>query len=150
MPPLRTLHAIAICVGWSYHGPPYGYRRVRCFFVVLSSLYSSKDGGTGLGLSMAWGVMKRLGGDITTANRGEGGAIFSLIFPLGPSRNSGLPSITELLVGQYDTGRGGQDLAVLRLRGEGQDYGSAQGHQARCRSPLPAFCDKDGPKGEPQ
>ena len=41
--------------------------------------------GTGLGLSMAYGVMARLGGSITAANRPEGGAVFTLTFPL-PSR----------------------------------------------------------------
>jgi signal transduction histidine kinase len=38
--------------------------------------------GTGLGLSMAYGVMSRLGGSITAANRAEGGAVFTLCFPL--------------------------------------------------------------------
>jgi signal transduction histidine kinase len=38
--------------------------------------------GTGLGLSMAYGVMSRAGGTITAANRPEGGALFTLTFPL--------------------------------------------------------------------
>jgi signal transduction histidine kinase len=38
--------------------------------------------GTGLGLSMAYGVMSRAGGSITAANRPEGGALFTLTFPL--------------------------------------------------------------------
>jgi len=38
--------------------------------------------GTGLGLSMAYGVMARAGGSITAANRPEGGAVFTLTFPL--------------------------------------------------------------------
>ncbi len=38
--------------------------------------------GTGLGLSMAYGVMSRAGGSITAANRPEGGAVFTLTFPL--------------------------------------------------------------------
>ncbi len=44
--------------------------------------------GTGLGLSIARGVLARLGGDITAENRPEGGACFTLSFPLasGPSR----------------------------------------------------------------
>jgi len=37
--------------------------------------------GTGLGLSMAYGVMSRAGGSITAANRPEGGAVFILTFP---------------------------------------------------------------------
>jgi signal transduction histidine kinase len=38
--------------------------------------------GTGLGLSMAYGVMSRVGGSITAANRPGGGACFTLSFPL--------------------------------------------------------------------
>lgn len=38
--------------------------------------------GTGLGLSMAYGVMSRVGGSITASNRPEGGACFTLCFPL--------------------------------------------------------------------
>ncbi|WNG26795.1 sensor histidine kinase [Cystobacter fuscus] len=37
--------------------------------------------GTGLGLSMAYGVVSRAGGTITAANRAEGGAVFTLTFP---------------------------------------------------------------------
>lgn len=37
--------------------------------------------GTGLGLSMAYGVVSRMGGTITAANRPEGGALFTLAFP---------------------------------------------------------------------
>ncbi|HEX8536482.1 MAG TPA: HAMP domain-containing sensor histidine kinase, partial [Cystobacter sp.] len=40
------------------------------------------DKGTGLGLSMAYGVVSRAGGTITAANRPEGGALFTLTFPL--------------------------------------------------------------------
>ncbi len=38
--------------------------------------------GTGLGLSMAYGVMSRAGGSISAANRPKGGACFTLSFPL--------------------------------------------------------------------
>lgn len=37
--------------------------------------------GTGLGLSMAYATMRRLGGSISAANRREGGAAFTLRFP---------------------------------------------------------------------
>jgi signal transduction histidine kinase len=37
--------------------------------------------GTGLGLSMAYGVMARAGGSVTAANRQQGGAVFTLTFP---------------------------------------------------------------------
>jgi signal transduction histidine kinase len=42
--------------------------------------------GTGLGLSMAYGVMSRAGGSITAANRPLGGAVFTLTFPLPQPR----------------------------------------------------------------
>jgi signal transduction histidine kinase len=38
--------------------------------------------GTGLGLSMAYGVLSRAGGTIIAANRPEAGAVFTLTFPL--------------------------------------------------------------------
>jgi signal transduction histidine kinase len=52
--------------------------------------------GTGLGLSMAYGVISRAGGSITAANRPERGAVFTLSFPLPekpsePSEPSGSP-----------------------------------------------------------
>jgi signal transduction histidine kinase/ActR/RegA family two-component response regulator len=40
--------------------------------------------GTGLGLSMAAGVLRRLGGDIRAQNRDGGGAAFTLRFPAAP------------------------------------------------------------------
>ncbi len=41
--------------------------------------------GTGLGLSMAYGVMSRLGGGIAAANRPRGGATITLTFPVRPA-----------------------------------------------------------------
>jgi signal transduction histidine kinase len=38
------------------------------------------DSGTGLGLAMAYGLMRALDGDITAANQPGGGAVFSLRF----------------------------------------------------------------------
>jgi CheY-like chemotaxis protein len=43
--------------------------------------------GTGLGLSMARGVLERLGGDITAENRPEGGACFTLSFPVASQQS---------------------------------------------------------------
>jgi signal transduction histidine kinase/CheY-like chemotaxis protein len=40
--------------------------------------------GMGLGLALAQGVLQRLGGQITAGNRPEGGARFTLTFPLAP------------------------------------------------------------------
>jgi PAS domain S-box-containing protein len=42
--------------------------------------------GTGLGLSIASGSMARIGGTISGANRPEGGAIFTLRFPIVPAK----------------------------------------------------------------
>jgi signal transduction histidine kinase len=44
--------------------------------------------GTGLGLSMAYGVMARAGGSISAANRPEGGARFTLTFPLARKKQA--------------------------------------------------------------
>ncbi|SEM48512.1 Histidine kinase-, DNA gyrase B-, and HSP90-like ATPase [Stigmatella aurantiaca] len=41
--------------------------------------------GTGLGLSMAYGVVSRAGGTLTAGNRPEGGAVFTLTFPIPPA-----------------------------------------------------------------
>lgn len=63
---------------------------------VFRPFFSTKGPkGTGLGLSMAYGVMARLGGSISAANRREGGAVFTLTFPVrgpaSPSPGSPLP-----------------------------------------------------------
>src|SRR6185369_8405598 len=47
--------------------------------------------GTGLGLSMAYGVLTRLGGDISAQNRPEGGACFTLSFPVAPRPSTPVP-----------------------------------------------------------
>ncbi len=54
------------------------------------------DKGTGLGLSMAYGVMSRAGGSITAANRREGGAVFTLSFPMAGAREGTPKDSTEL------------------------------------------------------
>lgn len=49
---------------------------------IFNPFFTTKGGrGTGLGLSMAWSVMNRLGGGITADNREGGGAVFRLHFP---------------------------------------------------------------------
>ena len=53
---------------------------------IFDPFFTTKgERGTGLGLSIAYGAMARLGGSITAANRAEGGAIFTLRFPIAPS-----------------------------------------------------------------
>jgi signal transduction histidine kinase len=74
-------------------GIPEGHLRsiFRPFFTTKGSR------GTGLGLSMAYGVMARAGGSITAANRQQGGAVFTLTFralaqlPTAPSASSAAP-----------------------------------------------------------
>jgi two-component system, cell cycle sensor histidine kinase and response regulator CckA len=50
---------------------------------VFDPFFTTKGAhGTGLGLSMAYSVMTRLGGEIRADNRRQGGAVFTLRFPV--------------------------------------------------------------------
>ena len=49
---------------------------------IFDPLFTTKNTGTGLGLSMARDVMTRMGGSISADNRPQGGAVFNLRFPL--------------------------------------------------------------------
>jgi PAS domain S-box-containing protein len=50
---------------------------------IFDPFFSTKgERGTGLGLSIAYTAMRRFGGTISAANRVEGGAIFTLTFPV--------------------------------------------------------------------
>jgi CheY-like chemotaxis protein len=49
---------------------------------IFDPLFTTKNTGTGLGLSMARDVMTRMGGSISANNRPQGGAVFNLRFPL--------------------------------------------------------------------
>ncbi|MBV8477861.1 MAG: response regulator [Acidobacteria bacterium] len=50
---------------------------------IFDPFFSTKgERGTGLGLSIAYAAMTRIGGSISAANRVEGGAIFTLNFPI--------------------------------------------------------------------
>ena len=54
---------------------------------IFEPFFSTKgQAGTGLGLSIASASMARIGGSISAANRPEGGAIFTLIFPISPAK----------------------------------------------------------------
>jgi CheY-like chemotaxis protein/anti-sigma regulatory factor (Ser/Thr protein kinase) len=59
--------------------------------------------GTGLGLSMAYGVLTRLGGEISAENRKQGGACFTLSFPLAtrPSSQPPLPPASSPPSGRH-------------------------------------------------
>ena len=62
---------------------------------IFDPFFTTKgERGTGLGLSIAYGAMARLGGSITAANRAEGGAIFTLRFPIAPPTSD---SATQVL-----------------------------------------------------
>ena len=52
--------------------------------------------GSGLGLSIAYNMMTRLGGSISAANRPEGGAVFTLTLPLSAGLPNGLTAAQPL------------------------------------------------------
>ena len=58
-------------------------------FVRLEASRSSETGGVGLGLSIARGIARGHGGEITLENRPEGGLRARLRLPLGPPRPAG-------------------------------------------------------------
>ena len=59
---------------------------------VFDPFFTTKGSrGTGLGLSMAHGVLTRLGGEISTENRPEGGACFTLSFPIATEASTPRP-----------------------------------------------------------
>jgi PAS domain S-box-containing protein len=64
---------------------------------IFDPLFTTKNTGTGLGLSMARDVMTRMGGTITADNRPQGGAVFVLRFPLprAVSRSDSRPRVAE-------------------------------------------------------
>ncbi|MCS6879614.1 MAG: ATP-binding protein [Geminicoccaceae bacterium] len=70
--------------------PPDKLEEVFEPFVRLEASRSSETGGVGLGLSIARGIARAHGGDVTLANRPEGGLRASLRLPLIP-RGGGRP-----------------------------------------------------------
>jgi signal transduction histidine kinase len=60
---------------------------------LFDPFFTTRPGqGTGLGLAMCAGVMRRLGGQIEAANRPGGGAVFRLRFPLAPLARAEAPA----------------------------------------------------------
>ena len=49
---------------------------------LFEAFFTTKPNGSGLGLSMARDILTRLGGSIRAANRPDGGAIFTMSFPV--------------------------------------------------------------------
>jgi PAS domain S-box-containing protein len=76
-----TADAVVITVEDEGHGIPTEF-----LDRVFDPFFTTKgERGTGLGLSVAYGAMARLGGSINAGNRSGGGAIFTLRFPLAPA-----------------------------------------------------------------
>jgi len=48
---------------------------------IFSPFYSTKAGGNGLGLAVAWKIIKAHGGEITVDNSTDGGAVFTMAVP---------------------------------------------------------------------
>ncbi|MCK7577504.1 MAG: ATP-binding protein [Chromatiales bacterium] len=67
-----------------------------------------KGKGTGLGLYVSRDVMARLGGELTAANRAEGGAVFSVHLPLHGADARGIHQrMKNLMIDQLSPGRYG-------------------------------------------
>jgi signal transduction histidine kinase/CheY-like chemotaxis protein len=85
--------------------------------------------GTGLGLSMAYGVLTRLGGDISAQNGPNGGACFTLSFPIAsrpsspppPTPSSNPPSGRHILVVDDDIDNLEATRMVMELDGQAVD-----------------------------
>ena len=59
----------------------------RIFDKFYRGMHSSRfPGGTGMGLSIAKGIIEAHGGKITVSGRAEGGSIFSVQLPLSPEQ----------------------------------------------------------------
>jgi len=97
---------------------------------IFDPLFTTKNTGTGLGLSMARDVMTRMGGSISADNRPQGGAIFNLRFPLprvvsrpeSPPQQGSQPAASAssrsiLIVDDYEDSLNSLK-AVLELRGQ--------------------------------
>jgi len=113
---------------------------------IFDPLFTTKNTGTGLGLSMARDVMTRMGGSISADNRPQSGAVFNLRFPLprtasgpespadGPRPASSASSHSILIVDDYEDSLISLK-GVLELRGQNVETASSgKAALARLRS----------------
>jgi signal transduction histidine kinase len=58
---------------------------------IFDPFYTTKEEGqgTGLGLSLAYGIVENHGGRISVRNRSVGGAAFSIVLPIATAENEG-------------------------------------------------------------
>jgi len=54
----------------------------ECLDRIFAPFFTTKKEGSGLGLAVAWKIMKAHGGDIIAENSPEGGAVFRLLMPI--------------------------------------------------------------------
>ncbi len=69
--------AVEVTVADNGPGVPDGQREK-----LFAPFFTTKPGGNGLGLAMAWKIMKAHGGDIFADNGASGGAVFTLLLPV--------------------------------------------------------------------
>jgi signal transduction histidine kinase len=63
---------------------------------LFEPFFTSKDGGTGLGLAIANKIVVAHGGTIEYRNREQGGAVFTITFPIiGTGEHEARPATTR-------------------------------------------------------
>ena len=75
------------------HGPGIEPERLGRVFDKFYRGPTAPTGGIGLGLSLVKGFVKAVGGNVTAANRPQGGAIFTIELKLGKSIRSAAGAI---------------------------------------------------------
>jgi PAS domain S-box-containing protein len=76
----RAGEQLEVAIGDSGPGIPPEARQV-----VFSPFYTTKKGGTGMGLAVAYGIVQTLGGSIEVSGNGERGALITVRLPLTES-----------------------------------------------------------------
>lgn len=109
-------------------GPGVPEQHLLRVFDPFFTLSATRD--TGLGLSIAAGVMARIGGSISVANRPHGGSVFTLGFPLARGERKSSPP--------PDLRQPGRALRVLLVDDEADNLEvlaevlAADGHEVSC------------------